>query len=52
MDKKVHIFQTLFQYVSGFSKPSILNIFDEETESDLEDPVIQWDDMVKQTKLI
>ena len=42
----------LFQYVPGFSKPFILNVFDEESESALEDPVIQWGDMVKQTKLI
>jgi len=38
--------------ILGFSKPFILNVFDEESESDLEEPVIQWGDMVKQTKLI
>ena len=42
----------LFQYIPGFSKPFILNVFDEESVSDLEEPVIQWGDMVKQTKLI
>ena len=46
---KCHIF---LQYFKGFSKPFILNVFDEESESALEEPVIQWGDMVKQTKLI
>merc|ERR1719197_2259644 len=38
--------------ILGFSKPFILNVFDEETESDIEEPIIQWGDMVKDTKLI
>ena len=42
----------IFQYLKGFSKPFILNVFDEESESALEEPVVQWGDMIKETKLI
>lgn len=43
---------TLQQQILGFSKPFILDVFEESEDTPVEEPVIVWGHMVKDTKLI